>query len=92
MKREEWYNSPEFKKLRMFNNMTHEVGHLVQRLYDMLHILEGDFGPLIGDKFSLYERQLRIVSVEASNLVRYETDMHLMLERMIKSKLGVKDE
>lgn len=70
MKREEWYKSTKFKKLRLLNNWTHEIKQMTQKLYDLLEIVvEDNPDCAIGDKFTIAERQLRIVDIEAKNLI-----------------------
>lgn len=61
-KREEWYNSAEFKKLRLFGNVASEVHHKCQYLYDILEIILADKPDLIVfDRFTIVERQLRVL-------------------------------
>lgn len=70
MKREEWYESTKFKKLRLLNNWTHEIKQMTQKLYDLLEIVTEDTPDcMVGDKFTIAERQLRIVDIEAKNLI-----------------------
>lgn len=70
MKRQEWYDSVQFKKLRLLNNWSHEIKQMTQKLYDILEIvLEDKPDAAIGDKFHIAERQLRIVDVEAIRLI-----------------------
>ncbi len=69
MTRDEWYKSPDFIKLRFLNNIAAEVQHKVQDLYDVLEILLAERPDLwVHDKFSLAERQARIVHLEAGKL------------------------
>jgi len=71
MKREEWYQSTKFKKLRLLNNYSHEIKQMTQKLYDLLEIVtEDNPDAMVGDKFTIAERQLRIVDIEAVNLSR----------------------
>jgi len=70
MKREEWYSSVEFKKLRLFGNVASEIRHKCQYLYDILEIIVADKPELLSlDRFTLMERQLRILQLEAGKLV-----------------------
>jgi hypothetical protein len=72
MTRDEWYKSPLFVKLRLVNNISHEIKHKAQHLYDLLAVLEAEHGPLmVYDKFNLAERQLKIVNLEATRLIEY---------------------
>lgn len=69
MTRDEWFKSPEFMKQRLMNNIAHEIGHKSQYLRDLLMIHLDEKGGFIGDRFDLAERQLRIIELEAKNLV-----------------------
>lgn len=75
MTREEWYNSPKFVKLRLLNNLVHELIHKNQQVRDLLAVIDADYGPLVGDRFSLVERQQRIVALEVDKLVGYASRM-----------------
>ena len=67
--REEWYASPEFIKLRFLNNIAAAITHQVQEFNDILQLIIAEKPELtVYDKFSLVERQSRIVSLEASKL------------------------
>jgi hypothetical protein len=81
MKREEWYNSVQFKKLRLLNNWSHEIQHMLQQLRDVFEIVvDENLGATCTDKYSLAERQLRITSMEAVNLIRVIDNFARMLE------------
>lgn len=81
MKRQEWYDSVQFKKLRLLNNWTHEIKQMTQKLYDILEIvLEDKPDSVIGDKFTIAERQLRIVDVEAVRLIDAMSKFTVTLE------------
>lgn len=70
MENEDWYNSLEFKKIRLLNNFTHEIKQMTQKLYDLLEIVvEDNPDCMVGDKFTIAERQLHIVDIEAKNLI-----------------------
>lgn len=78
--RDEWYNSPEFIILRMLNNLAAETGSKASSVYDVLNLLVTARPDLyMGDKFNLVERQLRIVSLEASKLWDRIRDLEHML-------------
>lgn len=91
MTREEWYKSTEFLKTRRFHNRAFKIGELIDELYEELQILNDEFGPLLHDKFSLYERQLQILRLEADRLRSYGIDAGRLLEMMIKNKLGYEE-
>jgi len=70
MTREEYYASSEFKLARLLNNETHQVGHQVQKLGDILELFCEKFpGINVGDKYCIVEQQLRILNSEARRLV-----------------------
>src|SRR4051812_12216157 len=74
--RDEYYKSKEFITLRLLNNMTHEISHLTQRMYDVLAIVADQHpGMFCMDKVTIYERQLRLVNSEASRLTSYMTQL-----------------
>lgn len=69
MTREEWYASPDFIKLRFLNNIAAGIEHKTQELNDVLQLILAENPDLfVFDKFSLIERQARIVRLEASKL------------------------
>ena len=69
MTRDEWHKSPEFIKLRFLGNMGASITSKVQELNDVLELVLAEKPDLwVFDKFSLVERQARIVSLEASKL------------------------
>lgn len=69
MTRDEWYNSVEFKTLRLFNQLSGDLSQTTQQLYDVLAlILEKWPDAVVLDKFNLVERQLRIVGQESNRL------------------------
>lgn len=70
MKRDDWYNSTKFLKLRLLNNVAHELKQGTQRLYDLLNlILEDNPDLMCCDPFSLAERQLRVTDLEVMRLI-----------------------
>lgn len=75
MTRDEWYKSPLFMKLRLINNRVSDIKQTTQQVYDLLAMLDTEHGPLVGDKFSLAERQLRIVDIETVRLIEYMNRM-----------------
>jgi signal transduction histidine kinase len=79
MTRDEWPKSPLFLKLRLLNHRSHEIRQITQEIYDLLAILDAEYGPLVGDRFRLAERQLRIMDMEASRLIEYMDRMCDML-------------
>lgn len=71
MTQDEWYESDEFKTMRLLNNLTHGIKQTTQQLYDLLQlVMSQNEGIGCHDKFTIYERQLRIVDAEAANLIR----------------------
>ena len=69
MTREEWYRTPDFIILRFLNNMVADVGHKTQEIRDILELMEAHRPDLsVMDRFSVVERQLRVVSLEAKRL------------------------
>jgi len=81
MTREEWYSSPDFIKLRFLNNIAAGIQHKTQELGDVLALIlaeNPDF--FVFDKFSLVERQARIVSLEASKLWERCRNLDSLLE------------
>lgn len=82
-KREEWYNSAEFKKLRLFGNVASEVHHKCQYLYDILEIIladKPDLNLMVFDRFNVVGRQLRVLQLEAKRLVTEANSLTQMLE------------
>lgn len=80
MKRDEWYDSAKFLKLRLGNNISHEVLHKVQHLHDLIALLDKEYGPLmVCDKFNLVERQLRIVNLEIGKFIGFFGDLERMM-------------
>ena len=75
MERDEWYESDKFKTLRLLNHRVHEINQVVQEIYDLLQLVVSQNGPEItaNDKFTILSQQLRIVQLEASNLVNATT-------------------
>lgn len=85
MTKEEWYDSPDFIKLRFLNNIAADIQHRTQELYDVLALIATDKeGIIVSNNFNLVERQLRIVNLEASKLWEYcrrlETSLQPKLE------------
>lgn len=70
MKKDEWYKSTEFMKQRLINNIAAEISFKLQHLRDLLMIHLEEKGGFIGDRWSLTERQLRVVELETKNLER----------------------
>ena len=69
MTREEWYNSPDFYKLRFLNNIAAGIQHKTQEIGDALNIILAEHPEwFVSDKFSMVEMQARIVALEASKL------------------------
>lgn len=81
MTRDEWYKSKKWLILRLSNQLSFEIGQRVQQLYDLLNILEAEFGPGLTatDRFNLVERQLRVLGLEATNLTRVMGNLESML-------------
>lgn len=72
MTREDWFRTPDFVILRLLNNLAAELNHKTQPFQDVLNLIaaiEPDIE--VSDRFSLVERQLKIVSLETSNLWAY---------------------
>ena len=81
MTREEWYASPGFIKLRFLNNIAAGIQHKTQELYDVLELLLAENPDLfVFDKFTLVERQARIVNLEASKLWEHCRKLDVLLE------------
>lgn len=81
MTHEEWYDSPEFIKLRFLNNQAAGIQHKTQEYNDVLRLVLAEKPDLcVFDKFSLCERQARIVALEASKLWEYSRNLARMLE------------
>lgn len=86
MTRDEWYNSVEFKKIRLFNNSCHNLKFKLQEIYDMLGIvLEGKEDIECLDKFHILNQQLKIVGLEISKLIDVAGDAVRMVEPKIES-------
>ena len=63
MTRDEWFNSTEFMKQRLMNNIASEVKFKLQHLRDLLAIYANEKGVGVGvisDRFTLADRQLKI--------------------------------
>lgn len=81
MTRDEWYNSKKFKILRLLNHLTHDITHRAQEIRDVLEIILEEHPDLIVfDKFTLVERQLRVLQLEGRNLVSVASDLSRKLE------------
>lgn len=71
MTRDEYYESPSFLITRLLNNKVHGLTQATQQIHDILFLIEGiHAGVFLGDRFSVVERQLRVVSLEAQRLIR----------------------
>jgi rubrerythrin len=69
MTKEEWYASPDFIKLRFLNNMAAGIQHKTQEFTDVLELILAEKPDLwVFDRFSLVERQCKIVNLEAAKL------------------------
>ncbi len=69
MKRDDWYSSTKFLKLRLLNNVSHDIIQKTQQLYDLLNlVLEDQPDLMCFDPFTIAERQLRVTSLEAKKL------------------------
>ena len=81
MKRDAWYESDKFKTLRLLNHRVHEINQVVQEIQDLLQLVVSQNGPDITafDKFTILAQQLRIVQLEASNLVNATTQLDSMI-------------
>ncbi len=69
MTRDEWFNSKRQMLLRLLNNFSADILHKTQETYDILNILlieEPDL--VVADKFTIVERQLRVMNSEAWRL------------------------
>lgn len=75
MTKDEWYKSPEFMKQRLMGNIASEVSFKLQQLRDLLMIHLEEKGGFIGDRFSLAERQLRVLELEIKNFERLLADL-----------------
>jgi hypothetical protein len=81
MTREEWYASPNFIKLRFLNNIAAGIQHKTQELFDVLELILAENPDLfVFDKFSLVERQAKIVNLEASKLWGRCRDLDILFE------------
>lgn len=81
MTREEWYRSPDCIKLRFLNNISSHIRHTTQEFNDVLQLILAERPDLwVFDKFSLCERQSRIVALEASRLCDYAMKLDSFLE------------
>lgn len=68
--REEWYNSPEFIILRLFGHLSSETQMKTQEMFDVLSLIVAMCpGLYCTDRFTVVERQLKIVSLEAKRLI-----------------------
>lgn len=91
MKREEWYESRKFLLLRLVNNFVHDLSQTTQRLYDLTNLLNQEFdnGLTVCDKFTILERQLRLVQVESQRLIRAEAEFsHFVSPRRFDDDAG----
>jgi hypothetical protein len=69
MKRDEWYNSPEFVRHRFLNNLASDITHRTQQFNDALALLvEANPEIIFTDRYAIVERQSRIVRLEADKL------------------------
>lgn len=86
MTREEWYASLE---LRFLNNIAAGIQHKTQELYDVLELILAEKPDLIVfDRFTLVERQAKIVNLEASKLWDYCRKLATILEPKIEDVAG----
>lgn len=83
MTQSEYYESPSFLITRLLNNKVHGLTQTTQQIADILLLVESIHpGVFLGDRFSVVERQLRIVHLEAQRLIR-ETSL---LEERLRPK------
>jgi len=81
--REEWYRSTKFKLLRMLNNLSHEIVHKAQSIGDVMDICSEIMPDIIFfDKFTIFDRQLRVTRLEVDKLIAALTD----LDRLVSPK------
>ena len=81
MTKAEWYNSPDFITLRFLNNVAAAIKHQTQEYNDILQLILAEKPELfVFDKFSLCERQSKIVSLEAYKLWDYSSKLATILE------------
>ena len=79
MKREEYYNSPQFKLIRLLNNMPSKLLFQMQDYSDWLELFQKEFG-YFGDKLTLVERQLRIIHQECQQLNTFVRNLTSSIE------------
>lgn len=84
MTQEEWYASPGFIKLRFLNTIASGIQYKTQELYDVLELIAAEQEVMVSDRFSLVERQLRIVNLEAAKLWDYCRKLETTLQPRIE--------
>lgn len=84
MTKEEYYDSSEFKIMRLLGHFAHDMKQKTQETFDILEILlEKRQDLLCCDKFNLVERQLRIVDIETVRLIdRVSNLSHLLSPKL----------
>lgn len=81
MTRDEWYKSQDFIKLRFLNNMAAGIQHKTQEFNDVLDLILADHPEhFVYDKFTIVERQNRVVALEAKRLWDVVRDLCNKLE------------
>jgi hypothetical protein len=78
-------------RIRLFHNMAFEFKHLTQKMYDMLNLMILENPDLfVFDKFTIVERQLRILDCESSRMIDVGTKLGYFLQDMAERKKNAK--
>jgi predicted nucleic acid-binding protein len=80
--KQDYYESDEFKTLRLLNQRTHDIIQTTQQIQDILDLLKNKHGkeyPKIDGCICNVYKQLSIVSLEASNLINIVSDLQSFL-------------
>lgn len=79
--RDEWYSSPSFIILRFLNNIAAGIEHKAFELRDVIDLLLAHEPQLTClDRFTVVERQLRVVMLEAKRLWSECRSLNALLE------------
>lgn len=81
MTREEYYQSKEFKILRLLNQLSFQPAETCQQLNDVLEVLADTFEKAqVCDKFNIVAQQVRILHLEAKRLETVASQLAHFLE------------
>ncbi|RDJ35133.1 MAG: hypothetical protein DWQ19_09875 [Crenarchaeota archaeon] len=85
MKKEEYYNSPQFSLLRFFQNGASKINMDAQDLKEILNLVAHEFelncmAGTASDKYYLVATQIKLIHAECQNLVKMVSDLSRVVE------------